>query len=86
MFLAASRSGEGGKEAVEVLTVPWAQPGEAVLVQGGGTFSKPDTIDVDTFFSVPLRSAGGFALAGEGRLVSAGRPIQLSSVVDGEIG
>ena len=86
MLLAASRSGEGGKEAVEVLTVPWAQPGDPVLVEGGSTFQLPVSIDVDTFFSVPMRSDHGFAMAGKGRLVSGGRPIVLSSVADGEIG
>jgi len=86
MLLAASRSGEGGKEAVEVLTAPWAAPGDPVAVEGAAFFAVPETIDVDTFFSVPLRASGGFALAGKGRLGSGGRPLELETVRDGEIG
>ncbi|MCX7026840.1 MAG: methionine--tRNA ligase [Spirochaetes bacterium] len=86
MLLAASISGESGKETVEVLTAPWAQPGDPVLIEGGEVSAKPAIIDVDTFFSVPLKASGGMAMAGKGRLSASGRAIELETVRDGEIG
>jgi len=87
MLLAASLSGEGGKEAVEVLSAPWASPGTPVTIEGLGREGRPEAlIDVDTFFSVPLVAKEGFAFAGSARLEAAGQTIQLQNVRDGEIG
>ena len=87
MLLAASRSGPEGKEAVEVLSAPWADPGTPVTLEGFASDGQPASeIDVDTFFSVPLASAGGFALVGKARLLAGGRPIELKTVRDGEVG
>ncbi len=87
MLLAASRSGPEGKEAVEVLSAPWANPGTPVTLEGLSSDNPPiSEIDVDTFFSVPLASVGGFALVGRARLLAGGRPIELRTVSDGEVG
>ena len=87
MLLAASRSGPEGKEAVEVLSAPWANPGTPVTLEGLSSDNPPvSEIDVDTFFSVPLASVGGFAMAGTARLLAGGRPIELRTVSDGEVG
>ncbi|MFA5851550.1 MAG: methionine--tRNA ligase [Spirochaetales bacterium] len=87
MLLAASLSGAEGKEAVEVLSAPWASPGTPVTIEGLGQEGHPEAlIDIDTFFSVPLVAKEGFAFAGSARLAVAGQTIQLQNVRDGEIG
>ena len=87
MLLAASLAGPEGKEAVEVLSAPWAAPGTAVSLEGlaAGGPAEPQ-IDVDSFFSVPLLAKGGFAMAGGSRLEVDGKPLSLLKVLDGEIG
>jgi len=87
MLLAASLAGPEGKEAVEVLSAPWAAPGAAVTLEGliAGGPAEPQ-IDVDSFFSVPLLAKRGFAMAGGARLVVDGKPLSLVRVPDGEIG
>lgn len=87
MLLAASRQGEGGKEAVEVLVAPWASPGDLVEVKGMRCeASAEDLIDVEGFFSIPIVAKGGKALVGGLPLEAKGREIELSAVPDGEIG
>ncbi|MFZ3109922.1 MAG: methionine--tRNA ligase, partial [Rectinemataceae bacterium] len=87
MLLAASLAGPEGKEAVEVLSAPWAAPGAVVTLEGlaAGDPAEPQ-IDVDSFFSVPLLAKRGFAMAGGARLVVDGKPLSLVRVPDGEIG
>jgi len=90
MLLAASRpaAGEsGGKEAVEVLDAGAAAPGSRILLEGQESSLQPDAeIDVETFFSVPLRAEGGAVLVGQARLLAAGLPFTLGRVTDGEVG
>jgi len=98
MLLAASVSGTDGKEAVEVLTAPWAEPGTPVLLAGSGaavseaeggsgeSVGNKEMITVDVFFSVPLLAKAGFAMAGQTRLSAAGQDLRLEKVLDGEIG
>lgn len=87
MLLAASVSGSGGKEQVEVLEASWASPG-TILTLADCQDSVPSKaeIDVDTFFSMPLTSRQGIAYSGDSALLADGKPIQLSRVPDGEIG
>jgi len=94
MLLAASRmvvgkDGSSVKEAVEVLDAGDAAVGTRLALEGGagfGALEAPGEIDVDTFFSVAIKAAGGFARIGERRLVTPAGPIALSKVPDGEIG
>jgi len=86
MLLAASRHGEEGKEAVEVLTAPWAKPGTRVQLEATACETPSEQIDVDTFFSIPLEAKDGFAFAGKEKLIVDGKPIVLEKVRDGEIG
>jgi len=86
MLLAASRHGEEGKEAVEVLTAPWAKPGTRVHLETTLGETLFDQIDADTFFSIPLEAKDGFAFAGKEKLIIDGKPIILEKVRDGEIG
>jgi methionyl-tRNA synthetase len=90
MLLAASRRapGEGGgKEAVEVLDAALAAPGSRILLEGQDDASPPAAeIDVETFFSVPIRAEHGAALIGGKRLLAAGRPFSFERVSEGEVG
>jgi len=87
MLLAASLSGPDGKEAVEVLSAPWAAPGTPVSLEGMKADGPADAqIDVDSFFSVPLAAKFGYAQAGSARLSVDGNPLKLQTVLDGEIG
>ncbi len=87
MLLAASRHGESGKEAVEVLCAPWAAPGTRVRLDGQ---AEDETalleIDVDTFFSIPLLAKGGSVLCGGKNLVVVGQRLSLGLVPEGEVG
>ena len=94
MLLAASRRavGEDGsavKEAVEVLDGGGAAPGTRLALEGRAgpdALEEPPEIDVDTFFSVEIKAAGGFAWIGGARLVASGSPFALAKVPEGEIG
>ncbi len=87
MLLAASRKGEGGKEAVEVLCAPWASPGASVRLEGqSGESHVPPEIDVDTFFSIPLRAEGGSVFCGTKKLQADENAFVLGLVPEGEVG
>jgi methionyl-tRNA synthetase len=96
MLLAASRkiAGEPGpdgkptivKEAAEVLDAGDAAPGTRLSLEGRGIPGEVGEIDVDGFFSVPIRAEGGFAFIGANRLVAGSRPFALEKVKEGEVG
>jgi methionyl-tRNA synthetase len=92
MLLAASRTapGDGGqtvKEAVEVLDAGTAAPGSRVILEGQDAAMVPEAeIDVDAFFSVPIRAEGQAAFVGSKRLLAGGAPFSLAKVSDGEVG
>jgi len=91
MLLAASHKveseGKMVKEAVEVLDAGDAAPGTRVLLDGQDASIVPmPEIDVDEFFSVPLRAENSEAMVGKAHLLANGRPFRFSKVSDGEIG
>jgi methionyl-tRNA synthetase len=87
MLLAASVSGAEGKETVEVLSAPWAAPGTRVILPGQDLNAPAEAeIDVDAFFSVPLRALGHDAVVGSLPLQADGRGLRTERVAEGEIG
>jgi methionyl-tRNA synthetase len=87
MLLAASRQGEGGKEAVEVLCAPWAAPGTQLRLEGQGEAEAAlPEIDVDTFFSIPLLARGGSVFCAGKRLLAEGQGFSMALVPEGEVG
>lgn len=92
MLLAASKKTEGAdgavvKEAVEVLDAGNAAPGSRVLLEGQDSAIVPDAeIDVDAFFSVPIRAEHGAAFVGSKRLIAGGAAFSFTKVGDGEVG
>ncbi|HET7839057.1 MAG TPA: methionine--tRNA ligase, partial [Rectinemataceae bacterium] len=87
MLLAASRHGDGGKEAVEVLDAGQASPGSRVILEGQDpAVQAPAEIDADAFFSVPIRAEGGAVRIGSRRLLAGDQSFALARVPDGEVG
>ncbi len=87
MLLAASRSGEGGKEVVEVLEAPWAAPGTRVVLEGqDASAPAEEQIDADAFFSVPIAAKDRRAVVGAKALMADGRAFETVKVPEGEIG
>ncbi|MBN1518760.1 MAG: methionine--tRNA ligase [Spirochaetales bacterium] len=87
MLLAASVSGPEGKESVEVLEAPWAAPGTRVTIPGQDALVPADPeIDVDAFFSVPLKAVDGTARVGDTVLEALGTSLGTTTVKNGDIG
>ena len=87
MLLAASRSGPEGKEAVEVLEAPGAEPGTRVTLEGAVLADPaPGELDADAFFSVPMKAEGGLVKVDGRALVAGGVRVCLSKVLDGDVG
>ncbi len=87
MLLAASKSGAEGKELVEVLEAPWAQPGDRVLLDGQDPLIPAEAeIDVENFFSVPIRAEAGKVFVGALALVCGSEAFTTQRATDGEVG
>lgn len=86
MLLAASRSGEDGKEVVEVLDAGDVVPGTRVTLEGYSVQDVALQIDIDTFFSIPVRAEEGMVKCGNAALVIAETKVQTRNVPTGEVG
>jgi len=83
MLLAASDS-----TAVDVIFADFAEPGTRITVQGNETGiadSLPE-IDIDTFFSLPIRAEGGRVAVAKAELQAAGTTLTTRRVADGKVG
>jgi methionyl-tRNA synthetase len=87
MLLAASVDGADGKEICEVIDVSWANPGTRLVLAGQDpAMPAEEQIDVEAFFSVPIRAAGGAVLVGSKPLEADLRACTTTRVVDGDVG
>jgi methionyl-tRNA synthetase len=90
MLLAASDEDEEGNERVDVLFLEGVEPGTPVTLAGTeagrAATSEPGRIDIDTFFSIPIRAHGGRVVVGETPLVVKGTEVRTSFVRDGSVG
>jgi methionyl-tRNA synthetase len=86
MLLAASRKTNAGEE-VEVLFADWAAPGERVRVDA---LDPPEEgvkrINVDAFFSIPIRAEEYAVRVGNSQLSIGGRPLRTEKISDGDVG
>ncbi len=87
MLLAASVKNPDGSQVVEVLDAGDAPTGSRVHLEG----AEPDAgvlpeIDIDTFFSIPIRAESCAIRVGDANLCVAGRALRSAKVVDGEVG
>lgn len=86
MLLAADYKDADGKDCVEVLTAPWAKPGDPVILEGADpAFKKPDTIDIDTFCAVEIKTVNKSVQIGGVNLTVAGKAITTDFTVNGDI-
>ncbi|MBQ4014985.1 MAG: methionine--tRNA ligase, partial [Treponema sp.] len=86
MLLAADYKDADGKDCVEVLTAPWAKPGDPVILEGADpAFKKPDVIDIDTFCAVEIKTVNKGVQIGGVNLVVDGKPITTEFTVNGDI-
>jgi len=86
MLLAAACTNKDGSEAIEVLDIPWAPPGTPVVLEGRhSTADKPQIIDADTFFAVPITVAGHQVGISGIRLMAAGTPVRSATISDGTV-
>lgn len=77
MLLAADYTDNEGKDHVEVLNCPWAEPGTPVVLEGQSASAiKADSIDADTFFSVEITvnnkvvNINGIPLTADGKVIT----------------
>ncbi len=93
MLLAASAKHDD-EERVEVLSVD-APPGTRIKLQSDSSGAErslefyPESlpiIDIDSFFSVPIRAVNGAVMIGASKLVAEGQAILTKLVLDGEVG
>ncbi len=87
MLLAASDTDPEGRERVDVLFLEGIPPGTPVVPEGTtGVGGDVPPIDVDTFFSLPIRAEAGRVLVGAAPLVANGTEVKTRIVQDGTVG
>ncbi|MFW6291976.1 MAG: methionine--tRNA ligase, partial [Spirochaetota bacterium] len=85
MLLAASDKDAEGNERVDVLFLDDVEPGTPVTLAGHPE-QDAGTIDVDTFFAMPIRAEGGRVLVGDAPLTAGGREVRTRTVENGTVG
>lgn len=77
-MLLATDYQEDGKDKVELLTAPWAEPGTPVILEGADPAAeKPAKIDIDKFCKIEIKIAGKTAQVDGVKLVVDGKPITM---------
>lgn len=85
MLLACDYKDENGKDCVEVLTAPWANPGTQVTLDGAAPCAKPEVIDIDTFCGVKME-AKDFKIVLDGAALTVdGKPLTTEKSKDSEV-
>ncbi|MDR0403084.1 MAG: methionine--tRNA ligase [Treponema sp.] len=77
--------GERGAERCEVLDAGGVPTGTRVILEGEEASEAPGEISVDTFFSVPIRTAGGVVVSGGKALTLDGKPLRTAVILDAEV-
>ena len=86
MLLAADYKDENGKDCVEVLEAPWAQPGTNVVLEGQDpNAAKPETISIDDFFSIKMEVKNKEVICDGVKLVADGKPLTTKIATDSEV-
>ena len=79
MLLACESEGK-----LEVVSVPWAAPGDKVQIEGVESKPLPE-IKIDQFFTIALEAKGGFVYADGKSLSASGKPVKTENVKDGKV-
>jgi methionyl-tRNA synthetase len=85
MLLAASDTDAEGRERVEVLDAAGVPPGTPVEIEGFERGALPEEIDIDTFFSIPLRVQDYTVQAGGRTLTLQGKPLRTKNIPSGGV-
>jgi methionyl-tRNA synthetase len=86
MLLAADYKNAEGKDCVEVLTAPWAQPGTKVILEGADeSFKKPDEITADDFFSVEIKVTDKVVAINGIKLIADGKNLTTEFAVNSSV-
>lgn len=84
MLLAADYNDENGKECVELITAPWAEPGTKVVLEGDDVNAeKPAEIQADTFFQIEIKVNNKTVQIGGKNLTAAGKSLSTEKTVNG---
>ena len=76
MLLACDYKNAEGKDCVEVLEAPWAEPGTVITVEGMDSIAKPEEITADDFFKVELKVSEKTVVVDGAKLLVNGKPIE----------
>ena len=86
MLLAADYKDADGKDCVEPLEAPWADPGTPVVLEGADpAFKKPDEITADEFFKVVVNVVSKSVEISGKKLCAAGKAISTVHTENGEV-
>ena len=86
MLLAADYTDESGKECVELITAPWAEPGTKVVLEGDDVNAeKPAEIQADVFFQIEIKVCNKTVQIGGKNLTAAGKPLSTEKTVNGPV-
>ena len=86
MLLAADYKNAEGKDCVEVLTAPWAQPGTKVVLEGADpAASKPAEISADDFFKVAINVVNKSVEICGKKLVVDGKALSTEITLNSEV-
>ena len=86
MLLAADYKDADGKDCVEPLEAPWAEPGTPVVLEGADpAFKKPDEITADEFFKVVVNVVSKSVEISGKKLCAAGKAISTVHTENGEV-
>lgn len=86
MLLAADYNDENGKECVELITAPWAEPGTKVVLDGDDVNAeKPSEIQADVFFQIEIKVCNRTVQIGGKNLTAAGKALSTEKTVNGPV-
>lgn len=86
MLLAADYNDENGKECVELITAPWAEPGTKVVLDGDDVNAeKPAEIQADVFFQIEIKVCNRTVQIGGKNLTAAGKALSTEKTVNGPV-
>ena len=84
MLLAADYTDENGKECVEVLTAPFANPGTVISLEGEEPNSlTPENIDAETFFKIEIKVKNNCVEVGGKKLAANSQVIKTEKTSNG---
>ncbi|MGL4985613.1 MAG: methionine--tRNA ligase [Treponemataceae bacterium] len=87
MLLAAEITDSEGNEICDVLECDWAKPGTPVILEGTDPAAvKAESLDAETFFSVPISCVNKVVKINEFNLVADGKQIMTKKIDNGSVG